>query len=320
MSGPTQVSQQIQAAGQNERTATGVIRRIRRAYQQDLMAYLFVLPAFMFLIIFMVYPLIDGLILSLYRWDGFAEREFVGLSNFRLIAESHAFRIGLRNSVLFTVVTVIVKIGLGLLLAVALHYQLFGWKAFRVIFYLNVILPITAVGVLWSGILNPNTGLFAAILDIFGADMPSTLGDPRLVMWVLILIDIWQYAGFPMIFLYAAMEGIPPELYEAAELDGITAGKKIYFITLPLIKPVLLTITMLQTIFSFKVFEIVFTMTKGGPGDASEVLTLFLYKEGFWFLRFGSASAAAVILLAIVLVISSVYLRQGRVGQQGFEY
>jgi ABC-type sugar transport system permease subunit len=294
--------------------------RLRRSWRRNLIAYLFILPAFSFVLLFMAYPLLDGLFLSLYQWDGLSPRRFVGLANFQALFKAPDFAGGIRNTVLFTVCTTVAKIVIGGLLAIALHLEVPGWKIFRALFYLNVILPVTAVGVLWSAILNPNTGLLAAILGLFGGEMPSMLGNPRLVMWVLIVIDIWQYSGFPMIFLYAAMEGIPRELYEAAELEGISVSKRIIYITLPLIKSVLVTITMLQTIFSFKVFEIVFTMTKGGPGSASEVLTLYLYKEGFWFLRFGSASAAAVVLLVIVLVVSYVYLRQGRLGKQEFEY
>lgn len=294
--------------------------RLRRGWRRNGVAYLFVLPAFVFLVLFMAYPLLDGLWLSLFKWDGLSTRQYVGLDNFLVIFQAPKFYNALKNTVLFTVVTTVAKIALGFLLAAALHMEVRGWRVFRAIFYLNVILPMTAIGILWGAILNPNSGPLAVILELFGAELPSLLGDSQWVMWVLSGIDIWKYAGFPMIFLYAAMEGIPTELYEAAALDGVSQVKRLWYITLPLIKPVLVTITMLQTIFSFKVFDIVFTMTKGGPGEASQVLTYYLYNEGFWFLRFGTASATAFVLLVIVLIFSYLYIRQGRIGQQEFEY
>lgn len=294
--------------------------QLKRAWRRNSFPYLLILPALAFLITFMVYPIVNGLKLSLYDWDGITAPKFIGLQNFVKIFRDSVFQIALKNTVLFTVVTTTAKIFLGFLLAVALHFQIRGWQFFRKIFYLNVIMPMTAIGLLWAAVLNPNTGPLAAIFKLFGGAMPSTLGDPALVMWVLSFIDIWKYTGFPMIFLYTAMEGIPRELYEAAELDGVSGLKKIFYITLPLIKPVLLTITMLQTVFSFKVFNIVFTMTKGGPANSSEVITLYLYQQAFLNYKFGVASAASIVLLVICVVVSYFYIRQGLFRPPEFEY
>jgi multiple sugar transport system permease protein len=292
----------------------------KRFWRRNGIPYLFILPTFLLFILFMVYPLVDGMLLSVYEWDGILPRHYVGLANFVKIFHDPRFAVAIKNTVLFTVVTTGVKIILGFLLAAALHFEVPGVRFFRAVFYLNVILPITAIGVLWSAMLNPNTGPFAAIMSAVGSELPSLLGSPTLVMWVLCFIDIWKYAGFPMIFLYAAMESIPPEMYEAADLDGAGALTKLRHITLPLIKPVLLTITMLQTIFSFKVFDIVFIMTKGGPGDASQVLTFYLYKQGFNFYKLGVASAAALVFLAISLIFSYAYIRQSGIGEAEYDY
>ena len=294
--------------------------RLKHAWRRNSIPYLFILPTFAFLITFMVYPMIIGLKLSLYDWDGITAPKFIGLQNFVTIFHNTVFLIAIKNTVLFTVVTTTAKIFLGFLLAAALHFEIRGWKFFRSVFYLNVIMPMTAIGILWGVFLNPNTGPLSAILKPFGGVLPSLLGSPTLVMWVLSLIDIWKYTGFPMIFLYAAMEGIPRDLYEAAELDGISGFNKLIYVTLPLIKPVLLTITMLQTVFSFKVFDIVFTMTKGGPANASQVITFFLYKQAFTNYKFGIASAASIVLLAICMGLSYFYIRQGRIGQSEFEF
>ena len=301
----------------------GVVSRqavIRRFWRNYGIAYLFILPAFALFFVFMIYPAADGIALGFQEWDGILARRFVGFANFVYIFGDPKFRVALVNTIFFTVVTTAGKILIGFLTAAALHREIRGSSFFRGVFYLNVILPMTAVGVLWGAILNPNTGPLAAILAWFNADMPSTLGSAGRVMWVLSLIDIWKYSGFAMIFLLAAMEGIPQDMYEAAELDGASGIGRLWHITVPLIMPVLVTITMLQTVFSFKVFDIVFTMTKGGPGNASQVLTTYLYQEGFWFQRFGTASAAGLVLLVICVGFSYLYIRRGRIGKSEFEY
>jgi multiple sugar transport system permease protein len=307
------------AAGTTSRLST-IRRTLGAEWRHNGIAYLFILPAVTLCFLFMAYPLVQTIIISFYKWDGIRPRVFVGWSNFESLLSTPSFYQAVRNTFLFTVTTTAAKVFLGFMLAAALHTEVRGWKVFRAIFYLNVILPMTAVAILWGAILNPNGGMVDAVLQLFGQRIPSVLGNAKVVMWALCLIDIWKNAGFTMIFFYAAMEGIPRELYEAASLEGLGPARRLYHITLPLIKPVVLTMTMLQLIFSFKAFDLVFAMTKGGPGTASTVLTFFLYREGFWFLRFGTASAAGVVLLIAVLMFSFFYMRRGGVGSQEFEY
>jgi ABC-type sugar transport system permease subunit len=175
--------------------------------------------------------------------------------------------------------------------------------------------PITVVGALWVRILEPNFGLLNSALRGVGLDglAKAWLGDPSIALWVLIGVTIWQYCGFPMIVLLAAMESIPEDIHEAATLDGASESQRLRHITLPLIRPVLLGIAVLQTIFALKVFDLVWVMTRGGPGQSTDVLGTFLFDEAFFKRRYGYAAAVAVAMFVIIFVITYVYQRLSRV-------
>lgn len=257
----------------------------------------------------MIYPVIDVINLSFFSWEGLGPKTFVGLANFGKLFHDPRFYNSMYNTLLFTVMTVVGQVGIGLLLALALHRRVAGWRVFRVIFYLNCIVSTTAIGILWSSLLNPNISPINYLWNIVHLTAPrSWLGNPNLVMWILIGVTIWQWSGFPMLFLYVAMENIPQELYEVAALDGVTPFKSAWYITFPLIKPVLLTITMFQIIFSFRAFDIVFVMTKGGPGYSSQVLTLYMYYAAFWFREYGYGASLAVIMLILVFIMVFFYI------------
>jgi ABC-type sugar transport system permease subunit len=171
--------------------------------------------------------------------------------------------------------------------------------------------PITVVGALWVRLLEPNFGLLNTFLRSVGLDgvAKSWLGDSSIALWVLIGITIWQYSGFPMIVLLAAIEQIPGEVQEAATLDGASEAQRIRHITLPLIRPVLIGITVLQVIFSLKVFDLVWVMTRGGPGQSTDVLGTFLFNEAFFKRQYGYASAVAVAMFVIIFTVTYVYQR-----------
>ena len=284
--------------------------------RRQLMAYLFVSPAIFFIGFFVIYPIVNVVKLSFFSWQGLGPRIFVGLANFRKLLYDPSFHISTYNTLLFTVVTVVGLVGVGLLLAIALHRRVTGWRVFRVIFYLNCMLSVTAVGILWGSILNPSLGAMNQLLSIFNLTSPSWFGNPKIVMWVLIGVTCWQWCGFPMLFLYTALEGIPQVLYEAAALDGVTPFKRARYITLPLIKHVLLTIILLEIIFSFRVFDIVFTMTRGGPGTSSYVLTLYMYKVTFGYSKYGYGASLAVIMLIFVLIVTVFYMWIARMAKE----
>jgi ABC-type sugar transport system permease subunit len=168
----------------------------------------------------------------------------------------------------------------------------------------------TVVGLLWGRLLDPTFGPINSLLKALGwAQPPVWLGDPNLALFPIIAVSIWQYAGFPMIIFLAAIENIPAEIHDAATLDGVTWWQRTLQIILPLVMNVVAVVVMLQLIFSFKVFDIVWAMTTGGPGNASSVLGVYLYRIAFEYTQFGYGSAVAVMMFLIIFTMSLIYLR-----------
>lgn len=279
---------------------------------EELTAYGFIAPALLLILAFFIVPLINGLYLSLTDWNGFGKPQFVGLDNFVYLFSDPKFYNALGATLLYGLIMVTGVMLIGFFLALALHCEVPGWRAFQVIFFMNCVLPSTVIGVLWGNLLHPIMGPVNLILKALNIPPPLWLGDYKIALLVIALIAVWQYSGYTMLFIFTAMQDIPVDLYEAADLDGITFWKKVRHIILPMTKPVLKVVLLLQIINAFKTFDIVYTLTKGGPGNATEVLGLFLYNQGFWFKRYGYGSSIAVVMLVCVLFVSIFYLRSMR--------
>jgi ABC-type sugar transport system permease subunit len=281
--------------------------QIRRNY----IAYLFLTPAFFLMIVFLAVPLIQSLILSFYQWNGINQRTWVGLENFRrLLTDDSVFLLALKNNTFFSLSTTTGTVVLGFLLALAIERRVRGWRFFKVAYFLPVMMSTTVVGLLWGRLFDPVFGPINTLLKSLGWQQPPDwLGDPNLALFSTIGVSIWQYAGFPMIIFLAAIESIPAEIHDAATLDGVTWFQRATRIILPLVMNVVAVIVMLQLIFSFKVFDIVWAMTTGGPGDASNVLGIYLYRTAFRYTQFGYGSAIAVMMFLIIFILSMVYLR-----------
>lgn len=281
-----------------------------KAIRKNLIAYVFLAPAFVLMAVFLAYPLIESLVLSLYQWNGIAPRQYIGLENFQMLLEDEVFFLALKNNAIFSVFTTAGTVTLGFLLALAIERRVRGWRYFKVIYFLPVMMSTTVVGLLWGRLLDPTFGPINDILRSIGwANPPMWLAEPGWAMAAIIIVSIWQYAGFPMIIYLAAIEGIPQEIHEAATLDGVNWWQRALLIILPMVKNVTFTIIMLQLIFSFKVFDIVYTMTLGGPGEATNVLGIYLYRTAFKYTQFGYGSTIAVMMFVIVFVLSIFYLR-----------
>jgi raffinose/stachyose/melibiose transport system permease protein len=166
----------------------------------------------------------------------------------------------------------------------------------------------TVVGLLWGRLLDPTLGPINVVLSALGVDKPPIwLGDPKTSLNTIIAVSVWQYSGFPMIIFLAEMENIPYEIHDAATIDGVSTLQRIWFIIIPLVKHVFAMIVLLQIVFSFKVFDIVWAMTSGGPGDSSTVLGVYLYRVAFQYTWFGYGSAVAVFMLIIIFSLSLLY-------------
>lgn len=288
---------------------------LHQAYKARV-AYFFAAPAFLLIFVFIAYPLVESLILSLYQWDGIGARRFVGLYNFVMLFTDEVFWLALYNNVKFMLLTTAGTVLIGFLLAVAIERRVKGWPIFKVVYFLPVMMSMTIVGLLWGRLLDPTLGPINFFLKKMGISNPPVwLGNPRTVLNAIIAISIWQYSGFPMIIFLAAMENIPLQIHDAATLDGVNSWQRVWYIIFPLVKHVFAMIVILQIIFSFKVFDIIWAMTQGGPGDSSTVLGIYLYRVAFRYTWFGYGSAVAVMMFIIIFTISLFYLRFIRPGE-----
>jgi ABC-type sugar transport system permease subunit len=290
--------------------AAAYFQNLGRRMRKNAIAYVFLAPAFILMAIFLVYPVVQSLILSFYEWNGIAPREYVGLENFERLIEDDVLYLAIRNNVIFSVFTTFGTVGLGFLLALAIERRVKGWRVFKVAYFLPVMVSGTVVGLLWEKLLDPTFGAVNIFLGWLGVqNPPAWLGDPVFAMVALIIVTIWQYAGFPMIIFLAAIENIPQDIHDAATIDGVNTWQRALRIILPLVSNVTVTIILLQLIFSFKVFDIVWTMTQGGPGEATNVLAVYLYRTAFRFTEFGYGAAISVVMFLIIFLMSMVYLR-----------
>jgi ABC-type sugar transport system permease subunit len=280
------------------------------------LAYLFVLPSIFFISAFILYPLAFTVYLSFLDWNGlFGPRTFVGLRNFERLATDSNVLTALINNVTYMVLGTIGTVVLGLIIATLLDSKIRGWALFRNTFYFSVLLPSVVTGILFISLYNPQLGLIDSLLGLLGFKSLSHLAwlaDPKIALFAVILKDVWQYSGFPMLLFIAAFANIPDEIYEAARVEG-ASGLQIFFrIRLPLIRQVLATVVTLQILFSFKVFDSLWVMTHGGPGHASEVLSTYLFKVAFSQQDFGYGSAIGIFMAIVIFPASLLYIRLWR--------
>lgn len=287
----------------------GVTGMLHQLYKNRL-AIGFLAPAFLLMLTFIAYPLVRSLYLSLFKWNGITKPQFIGLQNFAMLFKDPSFYNALFNTLKFAVLTTAGTVIIGFFLAVAIERRLMGWHAFKVIYFLPVMMAMTVVGLLWGQLLDPTFGPVNALLKAIGiAKPPVWMGDPKLTLYTIVGVSIWQYAGFPMIVFLTAMEGIPLEIHDAATIDGVNGWQRIADVIFPMIKNVVAVMIMLQIIFALKVFDVIWVMTQGGPGESTNVLGIYLYRNAFVYTYFGYGSAVAVLMTVVIFTISMLYRR-----------
>jgi len=275
-------------------------------------------PAAILSALFVMVPALGSVLLSFFSWNGVGEPTFVGVLNYSDLLDRPSFGHALSNTVLFAVLLTGGTVAIGTLLAAAIDRRVTAWRLFKFVFFLPVILPMTVTGIFWAGALDVHFGVVNEVLRLVDPSLPRPwLAEPSTAVVTIVLVAIWQFAGFPMIIVLAAMQAISADVHEAATLDGISARQRLTAITLPLIKPVLATVVLLQLIWAFNAFDIIWVMTRGGPGDATSVLGTTIYRQAFALADFGGASAIATVSSLIIMTISLVYLRYFRPAGMG---
>ena len=288
-----------------------------------------ILPALVIMVTFVVVPIVSALAFSVYEWEGTARRGFIGLENFRQVLFTEPFGSWTRNAFTHNVIVflaiMVIQNGSGFFLAYALFKEPFGFKFYRVSFFLPVILSTVIVGFLWKLFLHPLFGLVNQVLFSLGLDGLALpwLGDSRTALGALIFANAWHFVGFPTLIYLAGMQRIPQDYIEAARLEGARTWGMIRYVIWPLVAPATTIIFVLTFIGSFNWFELPFIMTglDGSPFGSTDVLGLYFYRTAFGNQAagtqdFGRGSALAVLIFLVIVVVAAlwtVYLRRREV-------
>lgn len=272
---------------------------------------LFVLPALVFYLIFVIYPAAGTIRLSLCEWNGVgADKVFVGLKNYVKLVHDPQVWSALRNNIVWILVTVFIPTVLALFLAVALTTKkLKGVTFFRVTLFLPSIVSMVVVAIVWKWIFNQSYGTLNQLLKSIGLKKLATswLGNPKTALGALLGAGSWTHYGFCMVIFLAALQGMDDTYLEAAMIDGANAFQRFIYVKIPLLKNTITLIVLNSMIGSFKVFDIIWVSTQGGPYHASETISTYLYNQAFVLNNTGMGAAAAIFLMIIIMICSLVY-------------
>ena len=277
-------------------------------------AYLFIAPMVLGTLIFGIIPIFFSIGLSLANWDGLGEITFAGLDNFKKIFTDDKLQYEIRNTLVYTFTTVPITLLLSLGVSSLFNKGLKLTGMFRVIYFLpNVVMPV-AVAMVWRWLLNSKVGIVNIFLKAIGLPAPNWISDPDFILPSLIMISVWSGIGYNAIILLAGLQGISPELYEAAKLDGANGRQIFWRMTVPLLTPSLFFLSTMNIMNGMRVFDIVYTFIgkadQGGPiVDASRTLVFGIYERAFSFLNMGEASAEAVLLFVMIMVVTVIQFK-----------
>jgi multiple sugar transport system permease protein len=273
--------------------------------------YLFVLPTIIGLVVFRLGPTAVAAYASFTRWNIRTPPEFLALGNYSELISTETFWLVTRNTLLFTVIFVPGVMILALVMAMMVNQKIRGIAFFRALYFMPYITAMVAVAMVWRWIFATRFGVLNYALTTFFqiADPPAWLADKTWALPALAIVAIWKQVGFQMLIFLAGLQGIPGSLYEAASIDGASKRQQFFKITWPLLSPITFFIFVITVIDAFKTFEVTFTMTGGGPNNASTTLAYYIYQNAFTFGRMGYASALAMFLMLIVGITTFISFR-----------
>ncbi|HXF62350.1 MAG TPA: sugar ABC transporter permease [Caldilineaceae bacterium] len=284
--------------------------RLTMAQREAIAGWLFVLPAVLGVLLWIAGPMLYSIWLSLTDWDVIRPPRYIGAENFIRMVGDRLFYKSLWVTVYYTIFHVPLTLILAFLVALLLNTKTRGIALFRTLYYLPSIVPAVANAVLWTWIFNSEFGLLNLFLNWLGFDKVLWLQNPNTALPALILMSLWSMGSVMIIYL-AGLNGIPEQLYEAAEIDGASGMRKLFHITIPMMTPVIFFNLILQIIGSFQVFTVSYLMTAGGPNYATTFYVLYLFNNAFSYFDMGYASALAWVLFFIIMALSLVIFRSG---------
>ncbi len=283
--------------------------------------YLYILPGLFMVLGFVYIPIFMNVVYSFFRLSSYSSgMKFVAFDNFRRLFTDDTFPVMLRNNIYYCIISLIVQVGFGTVIALVLESKFVGKLAafYRSVYFIPSLISLTAIGMMFTFVYNPTAGLLNGFIKMIGRPefQQTWLGDKKLAIFCIIAMSQWQFTGYIAMLMIVAFQSVPMDYIEAAIIDGAGPIRRAIDIYLPLAKEQLLVCTIITVIGAFKLFTEVYTTTSGGPGDSSQVLGLFLYQNAFLHDDMGMAAATGVLIFVITVTLSIIQLRVTRSGEQ----
>jgi len=273
-----------------------------------LVSYIYIAPAFLLVFLFLLIPMFQNIYYSFFKWDGISQPLFNGFSNYIQLFKDMNFLTSFRNTILWVVFTLIFPVFGGLLIAVFLRGIKFS-NFFKSIFYIPITISFVATGIIWNYMYSRQVGVLNTFLEIFGLDKISWLVNVPLNTFSLLLTWTWQQLGVNMVLFLMGLASIPVEQTEAATIEGASRWQVFIHVTFPMLRPITTVVIAMATANSFKVFDLIYVMTRGGPYRSSETLAVTMFRETFTMSNMGYGATVSVVLSIIVVAISAIYLK-----------
>ena len=267
---------------------------------QRFAGWVFIFPALVGTIIFIIIPVICSFGLSFARWDLLNPIQFVGFDNYKEIVSEPLFFKILWNTIVFAISTSVLGVIIPLILACILNSKIRGSEFYKTAYFLPFITPMIVIGVVWEWIFDPNIGLLNHILHLH----INWLYDTHYAMTALIIVSVWKLIGYNMVIFLSSLAGISQSMFEAAKIDGANSFQTFKNVTVPLLSPTIFFVVIITAISSFQIFDLIYLMTQGGPLDSTNVLVYAIYKNAFEYFNVGKASAIAYVLFLLILVLT----------------
>ncbi|QOV18529.1 sugar ABC transporter permease [Blautia liquoris] len=295
----------------NKKRSLGALRQ----RNTNRVAVLFLAPVTVLMIVYVFYPIIDTFITSAYQWNGIsAAKKYIGFDNWRKLLVDQHFWIAFKNNLIIMVLSIVIQLPIGLLLAAFLDFGGKKLTIFKIIWFIPLLMSSVAIGFLFTYALATNGGMVSTISNLFGRGNIDLLGNPKTALVTVILVICWQFVPFYMVYFMAVFTNIPIDVFEAARIDGATKGQYFWKIALPLLYPSIKSAAILSMVGSLKYFDLIYVMTDGGPGTSTELMATYMYKQSFktFNMGYGSAVAGGMFILITMVSLLTMKLLNGR--------
>lgn len=301
---------------QPERLATvsqDVQPKKRRMKRRDwIWAYAMIGPTLIGLTVFYIWPILQTIYFSFTNWGSFGKYKWVGLKNYQQLFSDPNLGIALKNTLVYSVFSVPASIALSIFVAVLLNQKIKGVSFYRTLYFLPVVTMTAAVAMVWRWLFNSDYGLINYILGLFSIEGPRWVSDPKVALFSVIIVAVWSSIGYNMVIFLAGLQGIPKMYYEAADIDGAGPVRQFFTITLPLLTPSIFFVSITSLISAFQVFDMIYMMVANTALEKTQTVAYLFYKNAFITGNGGYAAAIAVLILAIILIVTVVQVRMQR--------